>query len=90
MTSKVDYIFKAYKAGVDYGLYLAELERVGEDFYDAVQCSAYSGKMNMPSAPAQRRQLRSKAWMEQMGNGYHRFLDLVKQAYIEEGRQSDS
>ena len=74
---EIDRLFAAYEAGVDYGLYLAEMERISEGTYDAVLCYVHSQKFNTPSAPARRRQDRSQMWLEKMGSGQGRFLDLI-------------
>ena len=72
-----DRLFAAYEAGVDYGLYLAEMERISEGMCDAALCYVHSQKFNTPSAPARRRQDRSQAWLEKMGSGQRRFLELI-------------
>ena len=73
-------IFKAYEYGVNYGLYLAELERISEEGYDAALCGTYSRRMSRPSPRAQRRQTRSKEWQEVMGAGQIQFLKLLMEA----------
>ena len=73
-------LFRAYEYGVDYGLYLAELERISEEGYDATLCGAYSRKMYRPSPRSQRRQTRSKEWQEAMGAGQIQFLKLLMEA----------
>ena len=70
-------LFRAYEYGVNYGLYLAELERISEEGYDAALCGAYSHKMSRPSPQAQRRQTRSKEWQEAMGAGQMQFIQLL-------------
>ena len=69
-------LFEAYEYGLNYGLYLAEMERISEGIYDAVLCGEYSRKMNRPSAPAQRRQPRSEEWQIAMGAGFMQFIKL--------------
>ena len=76
-----DRLFTAYEAGIDYGLYLAEMERISEGMYDATLCYVHSQKFNTPSAPARQRQDRSQAWLEKMGSGQGRFLDLLKEVW---------
>ena len=76
-----DRLFAAYEAGIDYGLYLAEIERISEGMYDAALCYVHSQKFNTPSAPARQRQDRSKAWLEKMGSGQGRFLNLLEEIW---------
>ena len=75
-------LLKAYEYGVNYGLYLAEMERISEEVYDAGLCGAYSRKMCLPSPQTQRRQARSKEWQEAMGAGQMQFLKLLVEAAI--------
>ena len=77
MDKRTEELFVAYEAGLDYGLYLAELERMSEGFYDAVLCASQSPRMCLPTAPARRRQDRSKEWQEAMGAGQGKFLNLL-------------
>ena len=71
MDKRTEELFAAYEAGIDYGLYLAEMERISEGMYDATLCMIHSRKYGVPSAPARRRQDRSKEWQElwDRGNG---------------------
>ena len=80
MDKRTTELFAAYEAGVDYGLYLAEIERISEGMFDATLCLIHSEKYGTPSAPARRRQDRSKAWQEAMGSGQRRFLELLVEA----------
>ena len=83
-THKIDMrtseLFKAYEYGVNYGLHLAELERMSEEGYDAALCGAYSRKTSRPSPRAPRRQARSMEWQEAMGAGQMQFLKLLMEA----------
>jgi len=69
-------IVKIFEYGVDYGLLLAEQERQGEELFDAFQGSAFSAKFAMPSAPAERRQLRSDKWFEAKKKSLVEFAEI--------------
>ena len=80
MDMRTSELIKAYEYGVNYGLYLAETERMSEDGYDAALCGAYSRKMSRPSPRTPRRQTRSTEWQVAMGAGQMQFLKLLMEA----------
>lgn len=80
-------LIDAFSWGVDYGLLLAEQERDSEDFFDAVGCMIHSAKYNVPSTRAPRRQPHSAAWRQVKKDALMNFIELVKTADKEGGRE---
>ena len=67
---------KIFEFGVDYGLLLAEQERENEELFDAFAGSVFSTKMCMPSAPQERRQVRSEKWFEAKKKSVAEFMEM--------------
>lgn len=81
-----DLLMSVFKLGVDYGMFLMELERDSEDMSDAFQGVVIDEKYSMPSNAAPRRLPHSDKWREIKMSSLYAALELIGK-YKEEGNK---
>lgn len=75
----LEIVIQSFLSGIDYGLVLAEKERIQEELGDAFQGSIASKKYAMPSIPTERRQYHLQEWFNLKQKSFDKFNEIIKE-----------